>query len=221
MNLKSFGCSFVYGTDLADDDKSQQLPQPSQLSWPALLAQQLGCNYQCYARGGVGNLYILDQILSHAASSTQDLFVICWTFQDRFDFVNREYSKYGPTWETIRPGLEHTHADFYFRNLHSEYRDKLTALTYMLTAVDVLQAQNIPFIMTTVDESPFDTQWFATPAVSMLQQRVQPHMTWFDDQNFLAWAKTNNFAINQSLHPLEKAHARACELMLPIAQRLV
>lgn len=216
MNLKSFGCSFVYGTDLPDDNRDQEYPRPSNLTWPALLAQDLGFSYNCYARGGTGNLHILNQVLSHAASAVNDFFVICWTFQDRYDFVDREDGSQ-IAWETIRPSLDHKHAEFYFRNLHSQYKDKLTTLNYMYTACEILRAQKIPYIMTTVDISPFDTEWYNTPAVSLLQDRVRHRMRWFDNKNFLEWTRDNQYPISPTWHPLEQAHEKAAVLMRPAA----
>ena len=64
MTLKSFGCSFIFGSDLADDGRDGPYATPSQLTWPALLAQHLGRDYQCYARPGSGNLQILNTILN-------------------------------------------------------------------------------------------------------------------------------------------------------------
>ena len=66
MKLKSFGCSFIYGTDLADDGRGFIAATPSRLTWPALLAQNLDYSYECYARPGCGNLRILEKILNQA-----------------------------------------------------------------------------------------------------------------------------------------------------------
>ena len=64
MMLKSFGCSFIYGSDLSDDGKGFPLASPSKLSWPSLLAQSLNYTYECYARPGSGNLRILEKVLN-------------------------------------------------------------------------------------------------------------------------------------------------------------
>lgn len=214
MNLKSFGCSFIFGTDLPDCLPGIKNPTPSQYTWPALIAKKMGWKYQCYAYGGCGNLQILDSVLSHAASSSDnDFFVIGWTFQDRFDFVNREEERW-VSWETLRPGSDHSYAKKYFRDLHSQYRDKFTTLVHMYTAVEILQSQGIPFVMTTVDESPFETKWYATPSVSLLQDNVLDHMSWFDQTTFLTWAKNNNYPISDTLHPLAEAHNQASEIMM-------
>ena len=220
MNLKSFGCSFIFGTDLPDDLPTAKYPVPSQFTWPALAAKKLGWNYNCYAHGGSGNLQILDCVLGHAASSKDDFFVIGWTFQDRFDFVNRDNTT-NHKWETLRPSLDHPHADHYFRNLHSEYRDKFTTLVHMHTAINVLETCKIPFIMTTVDDLPFNTRWYATPSVSLLQDQVKHHMSWFDNKNFLSWTQQHGFPISKTMHPLQEAHEQAANIMLPLIERAV
>jgi hypothetical protein len=221
MNLKSFGCSFIFGTDLADNRFDDEYPVASQLTWPALIAQKMGWQYHCYAHGGSGNLQILHKVLAQAAlSSTDDFFVIGWTFQERFDFVDRDETRW-PAWQTLRPSLDHPHAQAYFRDLHSHYRDKFTTLVYMYTAIEMMQNRKIPFVMTTVDESPFDTDWHATPAVSLLQDSVYRDMTWFEQKNFLTWCQEKGFPISKTLHPLELAHEQAANIILPMVEKKI
>ena len=65
MKLKSFGCSFIFGSELHDDGYGGPHATPSQHTWPALLAKDLGYDYQCYARPGSGNLRILNEVLNN------------------------------------------------------------------------------------------------------------------------------------------------------------
>ena len=99
MKLTSHGCSFIYGCELSS---------PS-LSWPALVARRLGYDSQCYAVPGSGNLQIMESVMLHAHPS--DLCVINWTWLDRFDFVDTR----DESWQTLRPALDHEHAEFYYR----------------------------------------------------------------------------------------------------------
>ena len=62
MNLKSFGCSFIYGNELSDEVGTEVYLNPSQLTWPALLSKQYDYGYQCYARPGSGNLQIAEKV---------------------------------------------------------------------------------------------------------------------------------------------------------------
>ena len=85
MKLKSFGCSFIFGSELSDITiKSKKY---SQLTWPALTAQRLGLEYACHARPGSGNLQILNNILDQVALDHKDTYVINWTFCDRWDYM--------------------------------------------------------------------------------------------------------------------------------------
>ena len=69
MNLKSFGCSFIFGSELSDDAQNDQYPTGSRLTWPAHLAAYLGYDYLIYARPGAGNLQIAERVLTHLATN--------------------------------------------------------------------------------------------------------------------------------------------------------
>ena len=87
MKLKSFGCSFIYGSDLADASINPGNLIPSNHTWPAHLARLQNRDYECYAKPGSGNLQILEKILTQASDKDKhDLFVIGWTWIDRFDY---------------------------------------------------------------------------------------------------------------------------------------
>lgn len=216
MTLKSFGCSFVFGTDLADAERDY-LAQPSQSTWPALLAQHLGHEYKCYARPGAGNLQILEQVLNQAAGSDNELFVINWSWIDRYDCYNPDHKgKLWDDWTTITPADETAVAKTYYRDLHSEYRDKFTSLSYIKLAIDTLEQKGIPFIMTCMDKLLFDQQWHTTPAVLDLQASVKYHITQFEGQTFLDYTKEKGFPISETLHPLEAAHRAASDYIVKV-----
>jgi hypothetical protein len=210
MQLKSFGCSFIFGSDLADIGPYST---PSQLTWPALLAQHLEHQYECHARPGAGNLQILEKILNQT-SNKDDLFVIGWTWIDRFDYYNPDYNKTRQDWSTIMPVDTNTLAKTYYRELHSEYRDKFTCLSYIKLAIDTLNQKGIPFIMTYMDELLFDQRWHTTPAVLDLQKYIKPHMTTFEGQSFLDWSRAHGYPESAAWHPLETAHQAASEYMI-------
>ena len=223
MNLKSFGCSFIYGSELSDEvlwDKSvKQRPVHSKLTWPAHLAQHLNYNYLCYARPGSGNLQIAERALTHLATNESALFVINWTFIDRFDYFNIDSPNIwlgSMPWFTIMPIDETDLAKTYYKQLHSEIRDKLTTLMSVKLVIDTLKQKNCPFVMTYMDDLMFDTQWHTTPAITDLQDYIQPHMTRFDGLNLQQWAKKNGYPITSIGHPLEEAHAAAGQLMIKV-----
>jgi hypothetical protein len=221
MTLKSFGCSFIFGTDLADSGGGDPYAKSSQLTWPALLAQDLACKYQCFARPGSGNLRILEKILTQASSSTsEDLFVIGWSWTDRFDYTvdltGRDHLHDlagNNVWRTVMPVDTDHRATVYYKDFHSEFRDKLTTLINVKTAIDTLQQKNIPFIMTYMDELVFDTRWHTTAATIDLQNYIRPYMTKFENKTFLDFSKEKGFPISETLHPLEPAHQAGFELI--------
>ena len=212
--LKSFGCSFIFGSDLSDDGQTVTYATPSKLTWPALMAKKIGLNYACYARPGSGNLRILESVLSHAATGEKDLFVIGWTWIDRFDYTTTQ-----DEWKTILPVDTTALAKTYYKDLHSQYRDKLTTLLQIRIAIDALNQSQIPFIMTYMDDLIFESKWHTTSAVIRLQEFVQPYMTTFEGNTFLDWARTKKYEISPTLHPLEPAHAAAAEFMLSQIQK--
>jgi len=221
MRLKSFGCSFIFGSELADDGRDLPVPTPSNYTWPAHLARHLGYEYQCYARPGAGNLQIAERILTHATDPEPALFVIGWSWIDRFDYTNSEITNHPvaeqwANWRTIMPIDDHNLAKMYYRGLHTEYRDKLTTLMHMQLVIDTLTQKNIPFIMTYMDELTFDQQWNLTAAVEDLQARVKPYMQDFDGQTFLEWSRASGYPETAAWHPLEAAHEAAGNYMIKV-----
>lgn len=217
MKLKSFGCSFIFGSELSDAGLNGPYVAGSLLTWPALLAKQLGYEYQTYARPGSGNLQIMDRVLNQITDEPT-LFVIGWTWVDRFDYVSEDspmwYPKDPQRWSTIMPGDNTNVAQNYYRDIHSEYRDKLASLTAVRVAIDTLKFHNQPFIMTYMDELLFDTAYHSSPAVKLLQDYVKPYMRQFDGLNFAEWSKKNGYPIGVAAHPLEEAHEAAFNYIL-------
>lgn len=207
MNVKSFGCSFIYGSDLADDPKGYGYYQGSQFSWPALIAKKLNLTYKCNAFPGIGNLQIAESIFREI-DKEPSIFIIGWTWIDRFD-----YQSIDERWHTIRPSLDSVHSDFYYKNLHSQYRDKLTSLIAINSTVELLKNNNHKFIMTYQDELLFETDWHTSAAIETLQNNVRPYMTKFDSKTFLNWSQDCGYKISPNMHPLEDAHRAAANLI--------
>lgn len=202
MKLKSFGCSFVWGSEMADAD-----PQPSRSTWPALLAQHLGFEYECWAQPGCGNLMVAEQVIHHLSLPNNDtqpaVFVINWTYSDRFDYCDPA----NDTWHTIRPGDDSQSVNqFYYRYLHSEYRDKLTTLMLIKQCQDLLDQSGHAYLMTYMDPIMLDQRWHQSPAVYKLQQQVRPNLLTFDGVNMLEYSRQRGHSITQRQHPLEAAH---------------
>jgi hypothetical protein len=222
MNLKSFGCSFIYGSELSDEvlwDKAAGQPaKHSKSTWPAHLARHLNYNYLCYARPGAGNLQIAERALTHLATNEQALFVINWTFIDRFDYfmLDNPNKFYDNEWATLMPIDETDRAKTYYKQFHSEIRDKLTTLMSVKLVLDTLKQKNCPYIMTYMDDLMFDKRWHTTPAMTDIQDYIRPCMTQFDGMNLQQWTKKNGYPITSIGHPLEQAHAAAGQLMIKV-----
>jgi hypothetical protein len=218
MKLKSFGCSFIFGSELSDDGRNGRYATGSRLTWPAHMADHLGYEYFTYSRAGAGNLQIAERVLTHLATNEHALFVVGWTYIDRFDYVSTvDPSKWpGMPWSTLMPIDTHDLAKTYYRDLHSEIRDKLATLMSIRLVIDTLKQKNCPFIMTYMDDLMFDKQWNTTPAITDLQDYIRPHMTTFEGMNFQQWSKKNGHPITAIGHPLESAHRAAGELMFKV-----
>jgi hypothetical protein len=212
MNLKSFGCSFIFGTDLHDDGRNGPYATASNHTWPALLAKHQGWTYSCHAKAGSGNLLILERLLDQLAMDQSPAFyVVGWSWIDRFDHYDDTESAAWFKWKTIMPVDTTSLADTYYRKLHSQYRDKLTTLIHIKTAVDLLQQHGHKFLMTHMDDLIFESQWHCPPGIASLQAAITPHIKKFEDQTFLDWSKEKGFEISPTMHPLETAHAAAAE----------
>jgi hypothetical protein len=216
MKLTSYGDSFIFGTDLAD---AEMIPntsgKPSQHTWPALLAQHLGYQYRCRAYPGCGNLLIAERLFANIDQLLEEhsTVIIGWTWIDRFDYNDIRKKD---SWETIRPVDETTVAKIYYQELHSEYRDKLTSLMTIKLTIDTLKQNNIPFVMTYMDELLFDQQWHTSNSIDYLQNYIRPYMTTFEGQTFLDWSRDRNYPIGPGGHPIEQAHLEATDYMIKV-----
>lgn len=190
----------------------EQIPtySASRLTWPARLSREFDMVYECYARPGRGNFFIANQVLDNLAKNEPALHVINWTYIDRFDFVDKDYTD--GRWETLRPGSgNHSHSDFYYRNLHSELRDKLHTLQLIKLVTMELLAAGHPFIMTYMDDLIWDQRWHTTPAMIKQQEFVKPLMlhwqtNWQELINWSLWAVQQGHAVTANNHLLESGH---------------
>jgi hypothetical protein len=203
--LKSFGCSFIYGDDLADTFKNED--PWSGFTWPALLAKDLNIPHTSYSKSGAGNLQIFQTLCKELADPAPALFVIGWTWIDRFDYIQDQ------DWNTIRPNGSKKTDKFYYTHLHSQYADKLYNLSLIATALTLLAQQQRKFIMVCQDNLLFETEWHCDAGIRLLQDQIKNNITWFDNKTFLEWSIAKNFKISENWHPLEDAHLAAFELI--------
>jgi hypothetical protein len=214
MKIKSFGCSFIYGSDLPDQVDHDRPPfAHSNLTWPALIAQKLGFEYECTACPGVGNLKILCDVISQASLDDPAVFLINWTWIDRFDFVNDQEQ-----WSTLRPSEDNDVSNIYYKHLQSQLKDIITSVYAVNTAIDFMREQKINFVMTYMDHNmvePINPNWHDPKYVAVIQNKMKNFLVDFDGNNFLDWSRNQGFAISETWHPLARAHQAAADLMMP------
>jgi hypothetical protein len=216
--LKSFGCSFIYGSDLKDINL-EALSQPSVSVWPAVIAKNLNLNYECYALAGQGNFKIYCDILANSYKNDDSVYLVNWTWIDRFDFVNHLEQ-----WKTLRPSETSQLEKVYYQNFHSQLCDMISNASYIISAAEHLQSLNCPYVMTHMDHNllmPIDPGWHDPRYLEVLQQKLQGILVDFDGDNFLDWSRKNNYPISDSWHPLEDAHRAAADYWLPTVKSLL
>jgi hypothetical protein len=222
MKLRSFGCSFVYGSDLSDcpHGVDEHHPLASQLSYPALLSRTHGLEYECYARPAAGNLQIYETLLSNIEPEQDHIYLVNWTWIDRFNHIDETLktpeNDWNPRgWHSILPTDKNKISKVYYQHLHSQFRDKLETLILIKSAIDCLQQMKQQFIMTYSDDLIFETEWHTCPAVILLQKSILPYVKNFDGKSFCSWARDSGFAISDRFHPLDQCHAEASMLLNP------
>jgi hypothetical protein len=217
--IKSFGCSFFYGSDLFDDISKFNDTEFSYLTWPAVISKKLNLNYECYARPGQGNFKIYCDILANSYKNDNSIYLINWSWIDRFDFIDQHEQ-----WVTLRPTENVSTSKFYYRNFHSQLHDMISNASYIVSAAEHLTSLNCLYIMTYMDDNlltPIDPNWHDPRYLEILQQKLCKILTNFDGKNFLDWSRSNNFEISKNWHPLESAHQAAADYWLPAVERLL
>jgi len=206
-NIVSCGDSFFYGSDLKDPAHT----------WPALIACDLQKSYQCYAQGGVGNLHILWQIImARARYEKNAVYLINWTWIDRFDY---EYRIIDNSWHTVRPSLDETeHDHLYYKHFHNQVVDQFRNLIYVSQAIELLAGHR--YIMTYMDPLLLDTGYNIPFFIRVIRDRVKDKLATFQGQTFLEWSKSNHHAVSEHWHPLESAHAAAKDYWLEKVKQL-
>jgi hypothetical protein len=211
MKLKSFGCSFTYGSDLSDCSNFDC----SLITWPALLAKNKQFEYECYAEPGIGNLQIMNSVLEQAQLNDPAVFVINWTWLDRFDY----FHPVDETFLTLRPDGDQVEHQLYYRHFYNQYHTMLTNSAYVVAVISLLQSRGIDFFMTAQDTvliEPVNPNWHDPRAIRLLQKTLKPYLNWFDGLSFLDWSRQQGYEISEALHPLDTAHQAAANYMLKV-----
>lgn len=207
MKVKSFGCSFIYGSELSDDLNGSQ---PSKLSWPALIAKSLNAEYECFAKPGSGNTQIYNSLLNNIDDS-DTVYIVGWSYIDRFDYINLLKD----TWQTILPNAETSKAHFYYANFHSQFKDKMLSLTLIHSAITFLADKK--FIMTWQDSLLWETDWHVDNTIVNLQEVCKPKFLDYDGLDFSNWSFKKGYSVSKMGHPLDQAHKAAAEHILKLS----
>lgn len=214
MKLKSFGCSFIYGSDLSDCQHATGVDHPlaSQKTWPALLAKTRNMDYECHAWPGIGNQAIAEKVLAQIASGEDSVYVISWSWIDRFDYIDQTEARWRPPgWQALRPGESGIVHEVYFKHLHHQYSDKFKSLMMINCVIDALERHGMRYLMTYMDDLIFEKIWHTNAAIDFLQTRLPSIMSDFDGKTFLEWSRERSYPISPKNHPLDQAHSSAAE----------
>jgi len=224
MILGAFGDSLFFGSDLLDiqDHDSVNWFFPSQLTYPAILAKQLNLQYYCTALPAQGNKVIADDIIRAVSQHKNSmLYVINWTWIDRFEYIGRARVSDDIGWESTLPNNSNTKSTFYYKNFYSDIDAKLSNLIIINTVLEILLVEKCKFIMTYMDNSLFDTEYNCSFSIKYLQNKIKPHMIDFENLNFLDWSRKHKYEISENWHPLEQAHQSAADYLLPTVNHLL
>lgn len=217
MKIVSFGDSFVFGTELQNNNDGSQ-------AWPAICARRLGVEYETLAVPGCGNDHIARQVYSYFADNTADktLAVINWTWCQRWDFYivkSEQWITLGPT--CVPEKLKHLVDETQAHRVVEFYRDyanssilwnKFRNLQTIYAVQQYLHSKGVQSVQTYMDDMLFDQQWHAPDYVKELQQLVEPELQNFEDMSFLDWSHKNGYPVTDpGWHPLEKAHLAAAD----------
>lgn len=212
MKLKSFGCSFIFGSELQDDGYGSEYATASKFTWPALLANKFNLEYECFAKPGSGNTRIAEQVLNQIETQEPAVYVIGWTWIERFDYIDRTARD---SWNSINAWSTSDAARNYYQNIHSQYYDKLASLMSITLVQTQLEKLGCRYFMTYMDDLLFETQYHHSNALQLMQSQLKPCLHNFDGLNFLEWSRKHGYPVGQrGQHPLEQAHAAACKYVL-------
>jgi hypothetical protein len=225
--IVSFGDSFVFGSELKNNDDGSQ-------AWPAHVARELEVDYQTMAVPGCGNENISRQVLEYFSQNSKEntLAVINWTWAIRWDF----YIAAKETWVTLGPTCvpqkleQHLSVSEAERVLgfYQDYAsksilwDRYRSLQTMFATQQYLKIHGIDSVQTYMDYTLFDRRFHAPHYIQDLQNLVRPSLLNFGEKNFLDWSREQGFTVTEpGWHPLEEEHQAAAQLWKPRYEQAV
>jgi len=201
----AIGDSFTRGDEL-DDCPPSFSEDPfvhSKQTWPAIIAQGLGIEYECISLGGRGNHWISSVLSDKLYSNDNILFIINWSWFERFDYIDNESKTV--QWKTTHPRHEDRLNHFFYKHIDNELWNLHRNLQQIHSTICLLQQNKKKFIMTCIDPMLYMKYKPFKP----LQDQTNHYIINFWGYTFLEWSKQKGFPIGPGGHPLEKAHTEA------------
>ena len=231
MRIYACGCSFTYGAELKNPNKS---------AWPARLAEKLSATIDNNATNGGTNARTLYQTIKNTQEN-YDLYLISWTTYSRFTFYKSDNN-----FETnFNPHLEHTlygNKKFYRnwgQDLYKYWYNDLFAFKLWLQQIIQLQQvlKNKNYLMTNTMENNLSIwlspkESFGSYVKELINfdlmndeqiideyNEIQYYISLIDTSKFYRW---NEFCISDLCktfpcgpkgHILEEGHAQLANLI--------
>lgn len=226
MKLLAGGCSLIYGSELHDEQPSNQNGH-SQSTFPALLAKHLNLDYVCCARPGYGSDAIVRNILTNIDSDVS-LVIVNWSYADRFEFYFKDIGwqnlKYQPGESTANKVPENLR-DFR-RMFYSELTDEYSLYQYVkdiVLAQEFLKNNNIPYIFSSAADNIISLDRLAKlgPSQHKFYSLIdfEQWFFWPEHHAFVPWTEANHLPQGPDKHPLEQAHFTTFEMYKDFVQQ--
>lgn len=194
MRLITFGCSLTYGHGLPDCFIEPDYPgrKPSQLSWPYVIASELGIECLNLSSPGSSNKRIWYNILNFDFQH-DDIVFILWSYPERSCIINRDQIT------DIGPWVENFNS--LYDNFYSEYDSDTMTKLFVKNSNDYLNRKNIKVHNLVVSELFKNIFTFA--------DEVTPYLKIFIDD----FRHKFNVALDNR-HPDENCHKELARLIL-------
>lgn len=197
------------------------------MSWAALLAEQLGCEHVSVASPAASNQTIARSLIdSITLDSRPDKVAVMWTFTSRFEYNDRHIGRFRQVSQELSK-IDSSVRTFYDLLGDDEINELYSSLSSFLLIQEYLDKRKIPFIFTTADHNPLRRHFSQQPIrsiESLIKNIDWNRWHWIDpnheEDGFYAWGK-RNYQVGPKGHPLDPAHAKLCQDMLPMALTLL
>jgi hypothetical protein len=203
------GDSFTYGDELFD---------PANDAWPALLGKMLNCSVTNMGRNATGNTRIVKRVIDVAYKKDTDIIIIAWTGPNRLEFHDHEPYDIWPGRDTraIMPTkiIRHIGTD-YLTKSHTEKWDTWAHRQWFRDVIltqNLLENQNKKYLMMVAwhNWNPLLEYQDLWDKINFKYFLGHPSISNSPDyETFCYWA--NGCPRGPGGHPLELGHQRIAE----------